>query len=212
MVYLRVLSFLVVLSLAIGSGPVLAQSPSASPSRVEVGAQFSTLTLTDFDATNAGLGGRVSYDLLRWLAVEGELNFFPRDRVEVKSEGIAPAGLRIGYRRTRFDGFVGPKIGLRRERYGVFGLVQAGFARLTDKGINCLGEVCTRMLFLLARPEYRTEFATNLGGVLEFYPSPSIVARVDLGTTLIRHRSFAPPCDDCTSTNFSSRVGFGFRF
>ena len=80
------------------------------------------------------------------------------------------------------------------------------------KGINCLGEVCTRMLFLLARPEYRTEFATNLGGVLEFYPSPSIVARVDLGTTLIRHRSFAPPCDDCTSTNFSSRVGFGFRF
>src|SRR5687767_8830156 len=111
MVYLRVLSFLV--SLAMGSGPVLAQSPSASPSRVEVGAQFSTLTLTDFDATNAGLGGRVSYDLLRWLAVEGELNFFPRDRVEVKSEGIAPAGLRIGYRRTRFEGFVGPKIGQR---------------------------------------------------------------------------------------------------
>jgi hypothetical protein len=108
----------------------------------------------------------------------------------LKSDGIAAADLRIGYTRTRFEGFVGPKVGLRRERYGVFGLVQPGFARLTDKGVNCLGEVCTRMLFLLARPEYRTEFATTLGGVLEFYPSASLVARADLGTTLIRHRSF----------------------
>jgi hypothetical protein len=68
-------------------------------------------------------------------------------------------------------------------------------------------------LLLLARADYRTEFAMNLGGVLEFYPSPRIVTRLDLGTTLIRHRSFAPPrCDGCTSSNFSSRVGVGFRF
>jgi hypothetical protein len=184
-----------------------------SSSRFEVGAQVSTLRLTHFDATNSGLGGRGSFDVSRWLAIEGELNFFPRDRVEVESSPGPAADIRIGYSRTRFEGFVGPKLGLRRDKYGLFGKIQPGFARLTDKGVRCVSEDCARMLFLLARPDYRTEFAMNLGGVLEFYPSPRIVTRLDLGTTLIRHRSFAPPwCDGCTSSNFSSRVGVGFRF
>jgi outer membrane protein with beta-barrel domain len=207
MLYVRVFSSFV-LVLTIGVESALAQSQS----RFEVGAQVSTLRLTDFDATNSGLGGRASFDLSRWLAIEGELNFFPRDRVEVESSPGPAADIRIGYSRTRFEGFAGPKIGLRRDKYGLFGKIQPGFARLTDKGVSCVDEACARMLFLLAPPEYHTEFAMNLGGVFEFYPSPRIVTRLDLGTTLIRHRSFAPPCDDCTSSNFSSRVGVGFRF
>ena len=70
-----------------------------------------------------------------------------------------------------------------------------------------------RVLMLLAVPEYRTEFAFDLGGVLEFYPSARTVARIDAGDTMIRHRSSAvPPCQECTTHNFSSRFGVGVRF
>ena len=37
--------------------------------------------------------------------------------------------------------------------------------------------------------------------------------RVEFGDTMIRHRSFAPPCaSGCTSHNLSSRLGIGVRF
>lgn len=205
MTFARVCSMMIAVAAMFGGD-------AAAQSRLEVGAQLSTLRLTDFGATNAGLGGRASYDVLPWLAVEGELNLFPRDRVDVRSSPGGATDLRVRYSRHRLEGFVGPKAGVRGERFGVFAKAQPGFARLTDKGVNCLGEDCARVLFLMALPDYRTELAVNLGGVLEYYPSARTVARVDLGTTMIRHRSFAPPCDDCTSRNFSSRVGFGFRF
>lgn len=211
MSFVRVSALLLVAILA-GARSVAAQSTG---SRFEVGAQFSTLRLTDlsdFNAVNAGLGGRVSYDFSRWFAIEGELNLFPRDRLDVGSEVTSTGDFRLRYTRRRFEGFAGPKLGVRADRFGLFGTLRPGFARLTDKGVNCMGEPCSRMLFLLALPEYRTEFAMNMSGVLEYYPSPRLAARLDLGTTLIRHRSPAPPCNDCTSRNFSSRVGFGFRF
>lgn len=52
-------------------------------SRVELGGQFSALRLSDFGATNAGLGGRLSYDLAGWATAEGEFNFFPHDDIAV---------------------------------------------------------------------------------------------------------------------------------
>lgn len=204
----RRLSGVILAAALLSAPPALAQ---AQGSRFEIGAQFAALRLDNLDATNAGLGGRLGYDLSPWLAIEGELNWFPNDRAEVRSS-VADLNIRVAYSRRRFEGFAGPKIGLRRERFGVFGTVQPGFARLTDRGVNCLGADCARILFLLAQPDYRTEFAMNAGGVFELYPTPGIVARVDLGTTMIRHRSFAPPCGDCTSRNFSTRVGIGFRF
>jgi len=50
--------------------------------------------------------------------------------------------------------------------------------------------------------------------VLELYPSGRSVARFEVGDTIVRHRSTAPPCfsGDCTSHNLGSRVGFGVRF
>lgn len=178
--------------------------------RVEVGGQIATLTLSDADArrTNTGLGGRVSYDLAHWLAAEGEMNLFGSDYFETRAAALPD--FRLVHSRRRVEGFFGPKVGWRSERFGLFGKVRPGFARLFDKGLTCEGEVCTRML--LVRPQYRTEFALDLGAVVEFYPTARTVTRVDLGSTMIRHRSAAPPCRDCSSRNFASRVGWGFRF
>jgi hypothetical protein len=179
--------------------------------RLEVGGQIATLHLSDSDTTNAGFGGRLSYDLSRQLAVEGEVNVFGNDSFERQVSPELFPGFRLAYNRRRLDGFFGAKVGVRGSRFGIFGKVRPGFTRLFDKGIECTGDVCA--LMLLARPEYRTEFALDVGGVVEFYPTARTVTRVDVGSTLIRHRSSAvPPCLDCTTGNFASRIGVGVRF
>jgi len=212
---IRVRSLLVVTTLAcfVPAGTAFAQS---SP-KFEVGGQVSALRLSDFPATNAGLGGRFSYDLARWIAVESEFSWFPHDDVTVRSNSTPELG--TSYHRRRAEAFFGPKIGLKTQRFGFFGKVRPGFARLSDQGVECEGDVCALMslslpVSLLARPEYRTEFALDVGGVVEFYPSPRTILRFDIGDTLIKHRSQAPPCWDgtCTSNNFSSRFGAGVRF
>ena len=76
----------IALAVCLAAGPALAQTDAR---RLEVGGHFSTLRIGDAGNTNAGLGGRVSYELSRWLALEGELSFFPNDRLDV-DPGIRP--------------------------------------------------------------------------------------------------------------------------
>lgn len=188
----------------------------APPPRLEVGAQASLLHLTDadFDATNAGIGGRIGVDVSRWLAIDGAATFYPSDNI---TQAMAPAiasDLRIVNHRRRAEAFAGVRVGTRWNRLGAFAKVRPGVTRLFDRGTECLGADCARVLMLLAIPEYRAEFALDLGGGVEFHPSGRAVARVEFGDTLIRHRSSAPPCPagGCTSHNLSTRVGLGWKF
>ena len=197
-------SLAIIVCLAAGN----AAAQTAVP-RFEGGGHFSTLRIGEAGNTNAGIGGRAGYDFSRWLAVEAETSFFPRDRIDVEM-GVAPI-TTTRWSRRRLEGFFGPKVGVRGERVGAFAKVRPGFVTLTNTGLGCAGDICP--LILLPRPEYRTEFALDLGGIFEFYPTPRSIARFDLGTTAIRHRSQGvPPCRDCTTKNLSTSLGVGFRF
>jgi hypothetical protein len=189
-----------------------AQPPGQpAPSRLEIGAQASLLHFSDVDTTTAGIGGRVSFDLTPWLAIEGEGTFFPSDEFILPSAGIEP-DLRVSYHRQRTEAFFGVKTGVRSDRIGVFAKVRPGFTYLSGSGVDCVGDVCALALFI--RPEDGPEFALDLGGVFEFYPSLRTVARFELGDTMIRHRRVTPLCtaSSCTSHNLSTRIGAGFRF
>ena len=200
-------------AVCLAAAPANGQTPASAQNnvrRLEVGGHFSTLQIGDAGNTNAGLGGRVSYEFLPWLTLDGDLSYFPNDRLDIDL-GSASLALQTQYSRQRLEGFVGPKIGVRGGKFGVFGKVRPGFAHLIDKGLNCVGELCALALF--ARPEYHPELAFDLGGIVEFYPTERTVARFDLGTTVIRHRSsYAPPCRECTTRNFSTSLGMGVKF
>ena len=201
------------LLLAFAGGVPLASAQPASE-RFEVAANLSVLRLSDFDSTRAGIGGRVSFDLTKWAAIEGEVAFFPKDRV-VESESSTGFGpFRIASNRRRTDALAGVKIGSRSDRFGFFVKARPGVTRLVDRGSGCEGPGCAVILMLIARPTYRTEFAFDLGGGVELYPTARTVARFELGDTMIRHRSTPPPCPagQCTSHNLSSRLGIGYRF
>ena len=199
----------------IAAAPVFGQQRR----RTEISAQATLLRLSDFDTTPSGVGGRVTFDLTTWLATDAEFQFFPSDNITLPLGGVGPTAVPlalIAHNRRRADGFFGVKVGTRASKFGVYGKVRPGFTHLVDRGVECIGVECARilMLTLLARDEYRTEFALDLGGGVEFYPTGRTVARVEFGDTMIRHRSFAPPCwaDRCTSHNFTTRIGGGVRF
>jgi hypothetical protein len=199
----------VIVSALLASSGVL-QAQTRTP-RYEVGGQASLLRLSDFDSTRAGIGGRFTFNISRWASLEAEGNFFPQDDVLLPG---AVADFRVTHFRTRTDAFAGAKVGYRAERFGLFAKLRPGVTVLRERDQigSCQGDVCA--LALLIRPEYRSELALDVGGVLEFYPSGGLVVRVDLGDTIIWHRSMAPPCwsNECTSNNFTSKFGFGFRF
>lgn len=190
-----------------------ASSASAQPTapRFELAVQASVLRLTDFGATNAGIGGRFSVDLSRWVTADVEVNVFPNDDIVLPVSSFAP-DLRVAHYRRRAESFAGLKLGMRGERLGAFAKVRPGLTQLTHQKMGCAGEICALMLF--ARPVYRTEVALDLGGVFEVYPTGRTVARVEFGDTVIRHRSLAPPCPSnrCTSHNVTTRFGVGLRF
>lgn len=196
----------------VGGAPTAAAQPAAD--RFEVAANLNVLRLSDFDATSAGIGGRVSFDLTKYASLEGELAFFPKDRIVQPPFPTAFGPFQIANERRRMDVLAGLKVGTRGDRFGVFAKARPGVTRLIDRGTACEGPGCATILMLIARSTYRTEFAFDFGGGVELYPTARTVARFEMGDTLIRHRSSAPPCpaSQCTSHNLSSRLGFGYRF
>src|SRR5215510_11726863 len=87
--------------------------------RVEIGIETTSLTLfaPDFpgDETQAGIGGRVSYNFNRSLAAEAEINFFPQQQFFIFSaDGRA------------VQGQFGVKAGKRFEKFGLFAKARPG--------------------------------------------------------------------------------------
>jgi len=205
--------------------PTHAQEDDEPVPKVEVGAQFSSLSLGRIDflesETEPGFGGRLTFNLSRSVALEAEGNFFPRqERAESARGGRALQGL------------FGVKAGKRFERFGVYGKVRPGFVHFTDaiKEITSTPVVLDGETFFF--PELRTggktHFATDVGGVLELYHSQRILTRFDFGDTIIRYGerdtlgsviiigpdvqrpTIRLPSE--TKHNFQFTAGVGFRF
>ena len=169
---------------------------------------------------NYGFGGRVTFNLTNHLAVEGEVSYHPKERF-IAVGGLFPPeffGTLIGG--TRTQGLFGVKAGKRFGKFGIFGKARPGFMRYSQIP-NCPeGDVsrCTQGA--------RTEFALDLGGVFEYYPTSRFVLRFDVGDTLVRHRELTranfgnlPPTPNFplqigggTTHNAQYSIAFGVRF
>lgn len=234
----------VLASLLFSETKVLAQTDAP---RFEVGAQFSLLSrnrpstqIEDFfqffgvdelprRVSKPGFGGRFTYNMTNSIAFEAEGNFFlEREKVF----GI-PDGNII---QCQF----GVKAGKRFKKVGIFGKARPGFVTFTETSRFTGFEA---MFFsnpprgpaalLFDVPQFRvgaaTYFSTDIGGVVEFYPSRRIVTRFDVGDTIIRYGEYGeqalvvcPLCCPCvpqlflrppqTRHNLQFSAGVGFRF
>jgi hypothetical protein len=200
--------------------------------RFEIGGQFSTIARRrptplftsptivpdDFERENRyGFGARFSYNVTDQIALEAEGNFFPK-RDELRDLSV-PGG-------DIYQAQFGVKIGKRFKRVGVFGKARPGFVRFTEvskfagtRTVTFNNQQFTVADFTVGKENY---FSTDLGGVVEFYPSRRILARFDFGDTIIRYGTYRResfilslqflerPAE--TKHNLQFGAGIGFRF
>jgi Outer membrane protein beta-barrel domain len=174
-------------------------------------------TLSEKRESVVGFGGRFGYNLSRYFAVESEVNFFPQND-DVK------AGRKI-------QALFGVKAGKHFDKIGLFAKARPGFIRY-EKGDYVFGPgVCVLISpppLACFQPVARTNFAIDLGGVVEVYPSQRTIIRFDAGDTIVRFPARYVAADDTnfgppgymsaipspaeTKHQFQGSVGFGFRF
>ncbi|CAN5744400.1 hypothetical protein BH18ACI4_BH18ACI4_10460 [soil metagenome] len=169
---------LALIGLLLSSQPTSAQS---TESKIELGPQFTALTLFDVfegDVTEPGFGGRLTYNVNSKMAVEAEGNFFPNKNIF--------SGLGEG---RAIQAQFGVKVGKRFSKFGIFGKARPGFLSVGEVLINEPGSSLD--LFGSTHPNARigrkTHFTSDLGGVLEFYPTPRSIVRFDAGDTIVRY-------------------------
>lgn len=239
-------------ALFVNSQNVHAQSPGADEKKFEVGAQFSVLhsaisqgTFTgivcvttpcpSFVISNSrelqpGFGGRFGYNLTSNLAVEAEMNFFPG-----ADSFTVPEGFKGG---NKIEGLFGVKAGKRFEKVGVFGKARPGFLHASKGDIRPRTDVlCIAAITIFPPPAgcfetiSKTNFALDVGGVVEVYPTKRTIIRFDAGDTIVRLGDrnvpgvFNPPPGILAPTfvtiirtraetthSFQGSIGIGFRF
>ena len=198
---------------------VLAQS---EPGKVELGGHFTSITKSDFGGTTqAGFGGRFTFNFHRSIAVEAEGNFFPHNCGRCRAEN--PGALT--------QGLFGIKAGRRFRKFGVFGKARPGIASSSSGVFDVFVQQRPPGIFPIVtiNRSRANNFAFDVGGVVELYHSRHLFTRFDGGDTIIRYSQrtttaffFDPvtgivtplpivvPGD--TRHNFQFSAGIGIRF
>ncbi|HET9527277.1 MAG TPA: hypothetical protein VFO99_13980 [Pyrinomonadaceae bacterium] len=185
--------------------------------KFEIAGEFSTLERDGFGnkQTEPGVGARFTFNFNRSLAFETAGYFFPRQCNLCRNEGSVSQVV------------AGAKIGKRFEKWGIFAKARPGVVSFSRGEFNPI--LITPTGPIAIQTNRITSFATDFGGVLEFYPLPRIVTRFDVGDTIIHFRRrttngviFNPTTGEFdlfpfvrparTTHNFQFTAGVGFRF
>jgi hypothetical protein len=176
--------------------------------RFEIGGQFSLLKRTrptsqdeDFvsrKVSDPGFGARFTCNVTNEIALEAEGNFFPGRNFH--SEGGFISRLNeddVGVPHGKiYQAQFGVKAGKRFRKIGLFLKGRPGFVGFTKAShLVSITPVTIIHPFIgplqFDNPEFRIGKATypslDVGGVVEFYPSRRLMARLDVGDTIIRY-------------------------
>ncbi|HEV8430961.1 MAG TPA: hypothetical protein VGQ41_23865 [Pyrinomonadaceae bacterium] len=189
--------------------------------KFEVAGEFTTLERDSFtgNSTEPGFGGRFTFNLNRIVSLETAGYFFPKRCLRCRDNG----------RITEVLG--GVKVGKRFESWGIFVKARPGVVSFSEGDFNIVpapapADPSFPFQFEINRT---TNFATDFGAVVEFYPSKRIVTRFDAGDTLIHFNSgtrnviqFIPSTNSFlvlplnvpsrTTHSFQFMASVGFRF
>lgn len=186
--------------------------------KLEIGIQYSSLSinLPGVGGTeNApGVGARVTYNFTDYFAVEAEGNIFPSVTQTDYTTGGDPQQLQAGV-----------KAGKRWKRFGLFAKARPGFVSFSET-LTPLPVLSGSVTTFTFDRERKTHFSTDVGAVLEFYPSRRMLVRFDAGDTIIRYgehkelqfdpagsgSQFIGTARSEVKHNFQFTAGVGFRF
>lgn len=151
---------------------------------LSISRQYQLYSGTRFDSTDTQIGGgaRYTYNFHSSFAAEGEVILYPQKQ------------------RQKLFGLFGLKAGKRTERVGYFFKLRPGFFNY-EEPLACppvLGAICPQTV-------KTNNFAMDIGGVMEMYPSKRTLLRLDVGNliTLV---------GGVRRNNVQVNLGIGFRF
>ena len=201
------------------------QGQSTDLPKIEVGVQFTSITEPNYDGgrTEPGFGGRFTFNLNRSVALEAEGNFFPHKCTSCGRGIFGDSNGNIS------QGLFGVKAGKRFQKWGIFAKARPGVVSFSQGDSRYVQTGSGNVFDFALLTKRLTNFAFDLGGVAEFYPSKRIVTRFDAGDTMIRYgqrtsNNFifptltGPPVlvpfsfRAETRHNFQFSAGVGFRF
>jgi hypothetical protein len=160
---------------------------------IEVGGFLTIIDLTgSVGEKPGGLGGRFAYNFTKNFAFDAEAAYFPENPSGNYGQTVALAGLRAG---------------VRGESFGAFAKIRPGVVRFGGD------------FFRTYNNRSQNYFALDVGASLEFYTSPRVILRFDLGDTIvpfgdniINRPSIPATFRPGTTHNLQSSFGVGFRF
>ena len=159
-----------------------------------------------------GVGGRFTYNINKYAAIDIEGNLFPDDKRSNPVVGVPQTVAEPGGR--KLQAIAGPKIGYRGRTFGVFGKLRPGVIRL-DRYDAVVQVGPPDNFFVLSEVRNNVGFFNiDVGGVFEYYRTRRTFFRVDVGDTIIYYRKLPPKelNPSINRHNLQINVGFGFRF
>jgi hypothetical protein len=180
----------------------------ASAQSFEVGAHAAFANWSEFEGTDKGVGGRLSFKPMPVLGIDADLTWYPGD--------YAPN--RGPFSQRRVEGLFGVTVGPRIGRIRPFAKAAAGFLKVSPSGgaFACIAIFPPPLSCKLAGGD--TLPAYEIGGGIEFDATSRLFIRGDIADRILQYPG--PTFDD----NFEIRdedffghalrftIGAGFRF
>ena len=172
--------------------------------RFDVGAHVAVARSSEFDDTDAGIGGRFSWHPAALIGVEAEMTVYPASFPNAN-----------GFSRSRIEGLFGVTAGPRLAAIRPFARLRPGFLTFRGQSVVCILIFPPPLSCELARG--RTLFALDLGGGVELFPASRAVIRVDAGDRILKYpgpsfRNGRATQESFYSHDFRLSAGAGVRF
>jgi len=177
---------------------------AAAQDRFDVGAHVAVARSSEFDDTDAGIGGRFSWHPVALIGVEAEMTVYPASFPNAN-----------GFSRSRIEGLFGVTAGPRLAAVRPFARLRPGFLTFRGQSVVCILIFPPPLSCELARG--RTLFALDLGGGVELFPASRAVIRVDAGDRILKYpgpsfRNGRATQESFYSHDFRLSAGAGVRF
>lgn len=158
---------------------LLLSASLASAQSFEAGIHFASTQWSEFDGTDRGIGGRISWLPVPMLGVEADITIYPSD---------FPPGTAAAFSNAyRFEGLFGATFGPRLNRVRPFAKAAAGFLTVETNAtaFACIAIFPPPLACILAGGA--TLPAYEIGGGIEVNATDRAFIRVDLADRILQY-------------------------
>lgn len=183
---------------------IVTAGAAVAQERFDIGAHVAVARSSEFDDTDTGIGGRLSWHPVALIGAEAEMTVYPASFPNAN-----------GFSRSRIEGLFGVTAGPRLGGVRPFVRLRPGLLTFRGQSVVCILIFPPPLSCELARG--RTLFALDLGGGVELFPASRAVIRADIGDRIVKYpgpsfRNGRVSQDSFYSHDFRLSAGAGVRF